>query len=71
MSHRAEWFLEHWVDAFVRPAGSADLVEEAQRLAARCLAEAAQEGIAPEEVQEAAGGDLVGYVICFVAESAD
>jgi hypothetical protein len=55
----------------VRPGGQTDVLAEAYRIAARCLADASEEGISHEELVEAAGGDLSGYILCFIAEAAD
>lgn len=53
MSDLAQSFLERWAEENVTPTPAADQDAEAERLAAACKEEAAQEGITEAELEEA------------------
>ena len=63
MSDRAEEFLDYWCSEHVKTVPEARKQEEADALAAACLLDAATAGIQAGDIQEAAGGDLVKYML--------
>ena len=63
MSDPAEEFLDYWCSEHVKTVAEARKQEEADALAAACLLDAARAGIQAGDIQEAAGGDLVKYML--------
>ena len=59
MSDRAHEFLTHWFAAHVQPLSPARRLGQAVRLATKCRTDATDAGIAPEEIRDVAGGDLI------------
>lgn len=59
MSDRAREFLYHWFAAHVEPLPPARRLGQAVRLATKCRTDATAAGIAPEEIRDVAGGDLI------------
>jgi hypothetical protein len=55
-------FLRSWVAANVKPVPRAEHSNEAVRLSANCLADAAMLGIPLEALEAAAGSDMVTFM---------
>jgi len=54
--------LQSWVSANVRVVPVAERGREASTLAARCIADAAMAGILVDDLENAAGADLLSYM---------
>jgi len=60
MSEQAEKFLAQWQIEHVKTVARSDRKYEAERLALRCLEDAARAGISSLDLEAAAEGDLIG-----------
>jgi hypothetical protein len=65
-----EEFLRSWVTTYVTRARITDRPAEPKQLAAICNADAIAAGIDPDELDKAAGGDLVHYIQVAVDKAA-
>jgi hypothetical protein len=65
-----EEFLRSWVTTYVTRARITDRPAEPKQLAAICKADAIAAGIDPDELDKAAGGDLVHYIQVAVDKAA-
>jgi hypothetical protein len=72
MNERAEVvFLDRWYSDHVNAAAFPQKRSEGEALAAQCLEDAKRAGIDAAQLREAAGGDLVDYMIGAFEASAD
>ena len=58
MSERAREFLEHWLSGHVGAVADEYRMRETVRLVALCRKDALRDGIPPDELRAAAGGNL-------------
>ena len=63
MSEQAEKFLAQWEIEHVKMVARSDRKNEAERLALRCLEDAARAGISSQDLQAAAEGNLIGNML--------
>ena len=63
MSEQAEKFLAQWQFEHVKLVARSDRDYEAGRLALRCLEDAARAGIGSQDLEGAAGGNLIGNML--------
>lgn len=63
MSDRASTFLIHWLTRQVEPLPAVQRLAAAVRLASACRKDAVAAGIAPQEIRDAAGGDLIRKIL--------
>jgi hypothetical protein len=63
MSEQAEKFLAQWEIEHVKMVARSDRKHEAERLALRCLEDAARAGISSQDLEAAAEGNLVGNML--------
>ena len=63
MSEQAEKFLAQWQIEHVKTVARSDRKYEAERLALRCLEDAARAGISSLDLQAAAEGNLIGNML--------
>jgi hypothetical protein len=71
MSDRAAEFLDHWCSEHVNAVAYPQKRSEGEALATQCLEDARRAGIAAKDLKEAAGGDLVGFMVGALEGSAD
>jgi|GEM_PF-4424022 len=55
-------FLHRWGAENIEPSALSKGQPEAERLAAQCIADAAKENLSEEDLEIAAGEDLISYV---------
>jgi len=60
MSEQSEKFLAQWQFEHVKTVARSDRKYEAERLALRCLEDAARAGISSQDLEAAAEGNLIG-----------
>jgi len=70
MSERAREFLDHWLAGHVASIDDARRLRETVRLVTLCREDAIRAGLAPEELREASGGDLIGTVLVALSAAA-
>jgi len=63
MSERAREFLDHWLADHVASVDDTRRLRETVRLVTLCREDAIRAGLAPEELREASGGDLIGTML--------
>ena len=63
MSEQAQNFLAQWQIEHVKTVARSDRKYEAERLALRCLEDAARAGISSQDLEAAAEGDLIGNML--------
>ena len=63
MSERAREFLDHWLADHVASVDDTRRLRETVRLVTLCREDAVRAGLAPEELREASGGDLIGTML--------
>ena len=63
MSEQAEEFLALWEIVHIKMVARSDREDEAGRLALRCLEDAARAGISSQDLEAAAGGNLIGNML--------
>ena len=63
MSERAREFLDHWLSDHVSAVADTRRLRETVRLVTLCREDAIRAGLAPEELREASGGDLIGTML--------
>lgn len=63
MSERAREFLDHWLADHVALVDDTRRLRETVRLVTLCREDAVRAGLAPEELREASGGDLIGTML--------
>ena len=64
-------FLKSWVATNVRDVPPGDRAEQASRLAAKCIADAAMCGIFIDDLEQAAGGSVLNYIADAIAAGED
>jgi hypothetical protein len=60
---QAEKFLAQWETEHVKMVARSDREDQARRLALRCREDAAKAGISSQDLEAAAEGNLIGYVL--------
>jgi hypothetical protein len=70
MSERAREFLDHWLSDHVAAVDDTRRLRETVRLVTLCREDAIRAGLAPEELREASGGDLIGTVLVALSAAA-
>ena len=70
MSERAREFLDHWLADHVASVDDTRRLRETVRLVTLCREDAVRAGVAPEELREASGGDLIGAVLVALSAAA-
>jgi len=70
MSERAREFLDHWLEDHVAAVDDTRRLRETVRLVTLCREDAIRAGLAPEELREASGGDLIGTVLVALSAAA-
>jgi hypothetical protein len=63
MTQRAKEFLDYWESEHVEAVAESDKADEARQLALACREDALRAGIAEKDIEEAAGGDLMGNML--------
>lgn len=63
MTYRAKEFLDHWEAEHVEPVSEIRRLCEARRLALACREDAVRAGITKQDLDDAAGGDLIGNML--------
>ena len=63
MSDRAKKFLAKWEFEHIEVVARSDREDQAQRLALRCREDAARAGISSQDLEAAAGGNLIGNML--------
>jgi hypothetical protein len=63
MTTRTAEFLRVWVSENMMPVSHDDDNAVAKELARKCLAEAEEKGISYTELKQAAGGNLVAFIV--------
>jgi hypothetical protein len=63
MAERAEVFLDHWCAQVIKAMPCVHREKQAQRLVTMCIAEGKRVGISEADIREAAGGNLVRYML--------
>jgi hypothetical protein len=61
-SDRAREFLDVWEGQNVERVAHSGKLQEAERLAPLCREDAIRAGISERDLEEAAGGDLIGFM---------
>ena len=70
MSERARAFLDHWLADHVASVDDTRRLRETVRLVTLCREDAVRAGLAPEELREASGGDLIGTMLVALSAAA-
>jgi len=70
MSERAREFLDHWLSDHVSAVADTRRLRETVRLVTLCREDAIRAGLAPEELREASGGDLIGTMLVALSAAA-
>ena len=63
MSEQAEKFLAQWEIEHTKMVARSDREDQARRLALRCREDAARAGIGSQDLEGAAGGNLIGNML--------
>ena len=63
MNEQAEKFLAQWEIEHVKMVARSDRADQAQRLALQCREDAARAGISSQDLEAAAGGNLIGNML--------
>ena len=63
MSDRAREFLDVWEAENVEPVAQSEKAREVNRLAPLCRVDGLRAGISEHDLEEAAGGDLVAFML--------
>jgi hypothetical protein len=63
MTDRAIEFVDHWESEHVEAVIDSEKTKEAERLALLCRQDALRAGITEQDLEDAAGGDLIGNML--------
>ena len=71
MSNSAADFLNSWVEENIHAGAYPQDIKEGQLPAQQCIAEAKAKGITKQQLEEAAGDDLVSYMFSALERATD